>query len=113
VYALAQQQQGREVAAVGFARPLAGNCHFAGIAEQKELLALTRETRGYAEQVAAWPPVLEQLAQNFVGGRAEVDPRTPPASNGSPCRLCAYPTLCRIAEQMPASAGDDEEAADE
>jgi ATP-dependent helicase/DNAse subunit B len=58
------------------------------------------------EQVTAWRACIEQLAVEFLSGRAVVDPRDYPNTCGH-CRLYA---LCRIQENPPQS--EDAEAAD-
>jgi probable DNA repair protein len=68
-----------------------------------------------AEQLIDWKDHIEQLARDFLNGRAEVDPRDYPKT----CEHCGLQTLCRIAEhralldpdELPAE--DDAEAADE
>jgi probable DNA repair protein len=64
-----------------------------------------------AEQLIDWKVYIEQLARNFVAGRAEVDPREYPQT----CERCGLQTLCRIQENPAAvEAGEgSEEAADE
>jgi probable DNA repair protein len=48
------------------------------------------------EQLSAWHDCIEQLAHDFVSGRAEVDPREYPKT----CERCGLQTLCRIQEQQ-------------
>jgi hypothetical protein len=73
-----------------------------------------------AEQLIDWRDCIEQLARDFLAGRAEVDPRDPPDT----CKRCGLQTICRIHEDENNSpgAGDDsdcdgsrrsEEAADD
>ena len=45
-----------------------------------------------AEHVVDWRKAIEQLARDFVTGRAEVDPRDPPKT----CERCGLQTICRI-----------------
>ena len=59
------------------------------------------EGAGWEELVAHWRQVLEALAGEIAGGRAEVAPRFPPGSNKSPCRTCDLPALCRIHDSTP------------
>jgi ATP-dependent helicase/nuclease subunit B len=65
------------------------------------------------EQLSAWREYIERLAQDFVAGRAEADPRDYPTT----CEHCELPVLCRIHEtREPIGAGDetgDEDTADE
>lgn len=60
-----------------------------------------------AEQLIDWREHIEQLARDFLGGRAEVDPREYPTT----CKRCGLHTLCRIQESAPGT-GDDEESAE-
>ena len=60
-----------------------------------------------AEQLIDWRANIEQLARDFLAGRAEVDPREYPAT----CKRCGLQTLCRIQESEFATAEDATEAA--
>jgi probable DNA repair protein len=66
-----------------------------------------------AEQLLDWRDCIEQLARNFVDGKAEVDPREYPKT----CERCGLQSLCRIqehrAELRAADEGEDEEGGDE
>jgi len=63
-----------------------------------------------AEQLIDWKTYIEQLARDFVAGRAEVDPRDAPKT----CERCGLQTLCRIQENQAIDAEEEsEEAADE
>jgi probable DNA repair protein len=68
-----------------------------------------------AEQLPGWRERIEQLARDFLAGRAEVDPREAPKT----CERCGLQTLCRIheSENQAGLEGDDDsdsaEAADE
>jgi ATP-dependent helicase/DNAse subunit B len=64
------------------------------------------------EDMEAWRACIEQLARNFLAGRAEVGPRDYPKT----CVRCGLQALCRIEENSPQpednNSGDGEEAAD-
>ncbi len=70
-----------------------------------------------AEQLLDWRDCIEQLAQDFLDGKAEVDPREAPRT----CERCGLQTLCRIqerqaeldAEDDSEDSGDSEEGDDE
>lgn len=66
-----------------------------------------------AEQLISWQEAIEQLARDFLAGRAEVDPREYPKT----CERCGLQTLCRIQENRAALDAEDDsvdaEAADE
>ena len=66
-----------------------------------------------AEQVDAWQAEIGRLAEDFLAGRAEVDPRDYPKT----CEHCGLQVLCRIQEHRMAATDDegetDGEAGDE
>jgi probable DNA repair protein len=64
-----------------------------------------------AEQLLDWREAIEQLARDFLDGRAEVDPRQPPET----CTRCGLQALCRIQEHppLPADNADNEGASDD
>ena len=68
-----------------------------------------------AEQLRDWKQYIEQLARDFVAGRADVDPREYPET----CERCGLQAVCRIQEPEnqhwtePESLAPDEEREDE
>jgi probable DNA repair protein len=66
-----------------------------------------------AELLMSWRDCIEQLARDFLAGRAEVNPRDYPKT----CERCGLQTLCRIQEHQDLLDADDdsesEEGADE
>jgi ATP-dependent helicase/DNAse subunit B len=61
--------------------------------------------------VSAWRTYIEEMARDFVAGRAEVHPRDYPKT----CERCGLQALCRIQENPPQAEDEDsnaEEAAD-
>jgi ATP-dependent helicase/nuclease subunit B len=58
-----------------------------------------------AEQLIDWRDTIEQLARDFLAGRAEVDPRDPPKT----CERCGLQTLCRIQERQAVVEGNGED----
>jgi hypothetical protein len=56
------------------------------------------------EQLSEWKEAIEQLACDFLAGRADVDPRDFPAT----CERCGLYSLCRVRE-----CGDEEETEEE
>jgi len=56
------------------------------------------------EQLDEWRDCIEQLARDFIAGRAEVDPRDYPKT----CARCGLQTLCRIQEQHGQLEAEDE-----
>jgi probable DNA repair protein len=62
-------------------------------------------------EVSAWRTYIEEMARDFVAGRAEVHPRDYPKT----CERCGLQALCRIQENPPQAEDEDsnaEEAAD-
>lgn len=80
---------------------------FAGLKGNSTLIksALT------AEQLIDWRDYIGQLARDFLGGRADVDPRDYPRT----CERCDLQSLCRIQENQDRlqTEDDSEEAGDE
>ena len=61
------------------------------------------------EQILAWKKYISDLSEDFLSGRAAVDPRDYPKT----CERCGLQPLCRIEEQSPQSLDEDgEEAGD-
>jgi ATP-dependent helicase/nuclease subunit B len=58
-----------------------------------------------AEQLIDWKANIEQLARDFLAGRAEVDPRDYPVT----CKRCGLQTLCRVQESRFATSDDSDE----
>jgi ATP-dependent helicase/nuclease subunit B len=61
-----------------------------------------------AEELEGWRGYIEQLACDFIEGRADVDPREYPKT----CEWCDLQAVCRVYENR-ALDGEDEEAGDE
>jgi hypothetical protein len=59
-----------------------------------------------AEKLIDWREAIEQLAKDFLAGRAEVDPRDYPKT----CERCGLQTLCRIQENRIAVEGESDDA---
>ena len=57
-----------------------------------------------AEQLLDWRDCIQQLARDFLAGRAEVDPREAPKT----CERCGLQTLCRIQENAALLTAEDE-----
>jgi len=66
-----------------------------------------------AEQLEDWRDYIEQMARDFLSGRADVDPREYPDT----CERCGLQTLCRIQETRAGLEAEgepnDAEASDE
>jgi ATP-dependent helicase/DNAse subunit B len=56
------------------------------------------------EQLIGWRECIEQLARDFLDGRAEVDPREYPKT----CEHCGLESLCRIQEHQGLLKSDDD-----
>jgi probable DNA repair protein len=102
-----------------FAKLRVGNSAFAGhVGDAKTtfLPGLTArsplvKTPFTAEQLIDWRDYIEQLARDFVDGKAEVDPREEPKT----CEYCGLESLCRIQETRAAHglADDGEDSGEE
>ena len=57
-----------------------------------------------AEQLLDWRDCIQQLARDFLAGRAEVDPREAPKT----CERCGLQTICRIQENAALLTAEDE-----
>jgi probable DNA repair protein len=62
-----------------------------------------------ADMLRGWQHVLSDLAQQFLNGEAQVDPKQYPKT----CEFCDLSGLCRIAESDPAAAGDEADENDD
>lgn len=114
IYAVAEQSKGHDIAGVAFAVVRTGKCDFKGEAARKEIFGKPQNGRRFGEftqSLETWQPELERLANNFLAGSAEVDPKHPPKTAKSTCRLCHLGALCRIAEV--AKPSDEEEEFEE
>ncbi len=65
--------------------------------------------RDLREQLPTWKAVVQKLAEDFVNGRADVDPREKP----DPCDLCKLGMLCRVTELRKPHAGESNRLASE
>ncbi len=85
----------------------AGATLFAGLNGNNSLIKAALS----AEQLIDWKECIEQLARDFLAGRADVNPR----ENPRPCERCDLQTLCRIQENEDIFENQDEceEPADE
>ena len=58
-----------------------------------------------AAHISAWRAAIEQLARDFIAGRADVNPREYPDT----CKQCGLYTLCRVREREDRQEPDEEE----
>jgi len=105
-----------ELGGLVFAKVRAGHLDFAGhvgnptatlFAGLKGNSTLVRSALT-AEQLIGWRERIEQLAKDFLAGRAEVDPREAPKT----CDRCGLQTLCRINESENQARLEDEDDSD-
>lgn len=109
---------GEELGGLAFAKMRTGRCEFAGrIGAARETLLPTLGTTHAlvktpltAEMLLDWREAIEQLACDFLAGRAVVDPKEAPKT----CEYCTLSALCRIHENRATSAQEEdaEESAD-
>lgn len=96
--------------AITFARLKRGECRFAGIARDEDLLpgvkpygrdSYSRKmegVEGWEELMERWKGTVTGLADSFMNGEAEVDPRDY-GTEDSACRYCGQAVLCRVFEK--------------
>ncbi|MFZ1085580.1 MAG: PD-(D/E)XK nuclease family protein [Terracidiphilus sp.] len=102
---------------LAFAKVRAGNPEFAGrigdagatlFSGLKGTSPLLRNPLS-AEQLLDWRDCIQQLAEDFVAGRAEVDPRKAPQT----CERCGLQTLCRIQENAALITDEEDSEGEE
>ena len=106
-----------ELGGLVFAKVRPGKLEFAGrlLDARATLIAnLSRNTNLVKKSLSDnllldWKKHIEQLAKDFLAGRAEVDPRDYPKT----CERCGLQALCRIQEHQAQLDSDGEEAASE
>jgi probable DNA repair protein len=112
LYASFAVEQNEELGGLVFAKVQPGEPSFAGLvgdakatlkADLSNSSNLVRNN-SLAESLIDWRLHLEQLAKDFLDGRAEVDPREYPKT----CERCGLQTLCRIQESQALLEDEDE-----
>lgn len=104
LYASSGQYEG-----VAFARLKRGECRFAGFSREGELLPGVKAlepgklegVEDWAALMEDWQTKVERLAEDFMAGKAAVDPRDI-GTQLSACRYCEQKGLCRIFENAGA-----------
>ena len=117
LYAGYALDQNEELGGLVFARVRPGKLEFAGRlrnARTTLIANLSGNTNLVKKPLSDnllldWKKHIEQLAKDFLAGRAEVDPRDYPKT----CERCGLQALCRIQEHQAQLDSDDEEAASE
>ncbi len=111
----------QELGGLVFAKVRAGDMSFAGkVADALATIDSTiNANSGMVKnaltpmQLSEWRRAIEQLARDFIAGRADVDPRDYPGT----CERCGLFTLCRVREREDQQEPEEEEigaeAADE
>jgi hypothetical protein len=104
---------GQELGGLVFAKIRPGERNFAGrVADAQTTIdpglngtsSLVKDPLTPA-QLSAWKEKIEQLARDFIAGRADVDPREYPDT----CDRCGLYTLCRVREREDRPEPEDEE----
>ena len=105
--------QDQKLGGLVFAKVRAGNMCMAGkVADAQATLkhdltgnnGLVRD-RLTLPQLSEWKAAIEQLARDFIAGRADVDPRDAPQT----CENCGLYTLCRVRERDDQQEVEEEE----
>jgi len=117
LYASFAVEKGEDLGGLVFAKVQPGKPAFAGLvgdaratlkADLSNSSNLVRND-SLAESLIDWRQSIEQLAKDFLAGRAEVDPREYPKT----CERCGLQTLCRIQEnQILLEDEDDSESSE-
>ncbi len=103
----------KETGGLVFARVRTGNLGFAGKVGDA-VATLDSDLDGKSglvknpltpEQLSEWKEAIEQLARDFLAGKADVDPRDYPAT----CDRCGLYTLCRVKERDDEQEPEDDE----
>ena len=104
---------GQELGGLVFAKIRPGERVFAGKVANAQT-TLDRSLNGTSglvkdpltpAQLSAWREKIEQLARDFIAGRADVDPREYPET----CEHCRLYTLCRVSEREDRQEPEEEE----
>ena len=101
----------RQPGGLVFAKLKIGNSEFVGrAANASATLRADMQRTGLARkpltsaQLQDWKSAIEQLARDFLAGRADVDPRDYPAT----CEQCGLHAVCRIHENRTKPEAEDE-----
>jgi probable DNA repair protein len=102
------------LAGLVFAKVRAGQHGFAGrVADAQGMLLHNLSARSElvktpftAEELLDWRNYIEKMADDFIAGRAEVDPREYPET----CENCGLEALCRVRESRVPGNDDSEDA---
>ena len=122
LYACLAIDEGEQLAGLVFAKLRPGEQEFAGRVRDASKVLMTGIGPGNdlvkkpltQQQVVGWKQEIDQLAHDFLAGRADVNPRDFPKT----CARCGLHTLCRVLEtgaQLEEETRDDilDEASDE
>jgi probable DNA repair protein len=113
LYAGFALDEGEELGGLVFAKVRPGDLSFAGnVADARGTLlgnlpassSLVRDPFT-VEKLLDWRDSIEQLARDFLSGKAEVDPRDYPRT----CERCGLQSLCRIQEHRAALEAEDDD----
>ena len=105
-----------EIGGLVFAKVRAGEADFTGKVRDAKA-TLRNKVSGNSnlvrkpltsEQLSAWKQSIEELALDFLAGRAVVNPRAYPDT----CECCGLQSLCRVQENPPLPENNSEEAPD-
>ena len=117
LYASYAVEKGEALGGLVFAKVQSGEPAFAGLVGdarttlKSDLSNSSNLVRNnsLAESLIDWKQYIEQLAKDFLAGRAEVDPREYPKT----CERCGLQTLCRIQESQALLEEEDDSESSE
>jgi ATP-dependent helicase/nuclease subunit B len=113
LYARFALKEDHQLGGLAFARVRPGDLSFAGhigapvatlFADLKSTSTLAKNPLS-VQQLEDWDRYIEQLAKDFLAGRAEVDPSDYPKT----CERCGLQTLCRVDQNRIALEGDEDQ----
>ncbi|MDX8387595.1 MAG: PD-(D/E)XK nuclease family protein [Ghiorsea sp.] len=97
-YYIAEKDLGVDVSSVAVAQVRQGDCSFKGFAQEADILPHIKTYKGKKDQpdnwdelTAHWQETLDQLADQFLSGSADITPK-----NSQSCTYCQFSGLCRI-----------------
>jgi probable DNA repair protein len=113
LYALALREEHRDVAGIAFAVVRPGEVGFKGFLRDGDLLGIKNkggkafDGQSFDEYMPRWEQELRLLADGFLAGDAEVDPKIATGKNGSPCERCHLDGLCRVKDGVAVDEDED------
>ncbi len=113
LYQMLAERKEEKVSGIGFAQLRADGCELKGVGDEHSLepkvqwqtkTSSEAGVQGWEQLQQHWNKVLMALAQDFISGKSDVDPKRPAQT----CQFCHYSSLCRIEHtDLPESIIED------